>query len=710
MFESAFESNPEDNRPKRFSLVDPFKRKQSGKLIVKVIEARKLAAKDIFTNSSDPYCKIELEPHELRTSIIYRNLNPMWNEEFSLEIFTHEFIKITVMDHDDIGQDDFLGFIEIPIQSITSPSNTTTLQVTADAMSVTTDRWYKLKARNLKDKISGEIHLQFKYFPNLSNTMSKKNSSNSRRRDTRVRVKKDSNDGSNINQHFQSVTPLGVTLNNQLINNLCEQPTTSITTSNNLINEIENEEEEDLTSSQNISTPTLSILDFIKSESNLRNCIYLKEFLENDLSNENLECLLAIENYKLKLKRKYFKCAKQMALYVFNNFIKFGSEKEIYLNLERKIYYNELFNFISVRRNKKNEWMTKDLFDDITHHLAHLIESDIFPRFVKSTHFQEYNSVMEWSFQFNEITNFSKIKRRVLLNAFLEQVLDDEDVLFLKKKILQREKKERLDEWDREEGEECLWDLNFKEWLVREEDLMDDEDEEDSSDDEGEVKVVDELDIKEEQKDEKIETNASTTVNSDIDGSENAILNNNEGLTMPPKQEEKISKEVDNTTIVNDINTNNESNNDDSTELLPSPPSANSSKRGSMLKEGTKKVEEQNNKDTPTTPTDTTNVNPKVLNASSIVFSSHLNLKQGLSKTNNNNKENKENNNNNSSLINKLRKSKNASLDATSPPILGTSNQAEIDNKEERNLGQKRRSLSSKLWSKMKIFERNSEK
>lgn len=49
------------------------------KLHVRVQEARNLAAKD-SNGLSDPYVRLQLGSSKAKSKIIYKNLNPVWNE------------------------------------------------------------------------------------------------------------------------------------------------------------------------------------------------------------------------------------------------------------------------------------------------------------------------------------------------------------------------------------------------------------------------------------------------------------------------------------------------------------------------------------------------------------------------------------------------------------------------------------------------------
>lgn len=62
--------------------------KPVGLLNIKVVRAMKLKKKDLI-GASDPYVKLKLTDDKLpskKTTVKHRNLNPEWNEEFTLVV------------------------------------------------------------------------------------------------------------------------------------------------------------------------------------------------------------------------------------------------------------------------------------------------------------------------------------------------------------------------------------------------------------------------------------------------------------------------------------------------------------------------------------------------------------------------------------------------------------------------------------------------
>ncbi|XP_050374850.1 protein C2-DOMAIN ABA-RELATED 7-like [Argentina anserina] len=74
-----------------------------------------LAIRDYKT--SDPYIIVTMGRHKLKTRVVKKNLNPEWNEELTLSMFTlDEPILLNVYDKDHITNDDPMGDAEIDIK------------------------------------------------------------------------------------------------------------------------------------------------------------------------------------------------------------------------------------------------------------------------------------------------------------------------------------------------------------------------------------------------------------------------------------------------------------------------------------------------------------------------------------------------------------------------------------------------------------------
>jgi hypothetical protein len=87
-------------------------------LCLRVLCARNLEAMDLG-GSSDPYAVIALGDHKFRSSIIRKDLNPRWDQDFSLLV--HDWsvpLKVSVWDHDVSSADDLIGECEVWLEDI----------------------------------------------------------------------------------------------------------------------------------------------------------------------------------------------------------------------------------------------------------------------------------------------------------------------------------------------------------------------------------------------------------------------------------------------------------------------------------------------------------------------------------------------------------------------------------------------------------------
>lgn len=103
----------------------PVKRGAGLTITVKLIRARKLAAKDL-NGKSDPYAVVQLGTVSKRSKVVQANLNPTWNVSFefvgsrSEPITNKSILRIALYDEDRLTADDFLGEIIIPVGFLTA--------------------------------------------------------------------------------------------------------------------------------------------------------------------------------------------------------------------------------------------------------------------------------------------------------------------------------------------------------------------------------------------------------------------------------------------------------------------------------------------------------------------------------------------------------------------------------------------------------------
>lgn len=74
-----------------------------------LIEARNLPAKD-SNGLADPYVRFKLGNEKYKSKVVYKNLNPEYNEQFDLHTFPNQskILEILVYDNNSF-QDEFIG-------------------------------------------------------------------------------------------------------------------------------------------------------------------------------------------------------------------------------------------------------------------------------------------------------------------------------------------------------------------------------------------------------------------------------------------------------------------------------------------------------------------------------------------------------------------------------------------------------------------------
>ncbi|KAF3332646.1 putative ADP-ribosylation factor GTPase-activating protein AGD11 isoform X1 [Carex littledalei] len=148
-----------------------------GLLKVKVIKGVNLAVRDI--SSSDPYVILRMGNKKLKTKVIKKNTNPVWNEELTLSIEDPNIpISVNVYDKDLFSRDDSMGhaefdirtFIEVVKRDLSNVPNGTVIQkITPSCQNSLAEESAIYKAEGtimqdmalrLKDVECGEIELR----------------------------------------------------------------------------------------------------------------------------------------------------------------------------------------------------------------------------------------------------------------------------------------------------------------------------------------------------------------------------------------------------------------------------------------------------------------------------------------------------------------------------------------------------------------------
>lgn len=143
-------------------ILDPSKamKRPVGILHVKVLRAMKLRKKDLL-GASDPYVKLKLTESKLpskKTTVKHKNLNPEWNEEFTMAIKDPESqaVEINVYDWEQVGKHDRMGMNVVPVKEC--PPDEPKVMTLPLLKTMETD-----DVQN--DKERGQIMLEFTYKP-----------------------------------------------------------------------------------------------------------------------------------------------------------------------------------------------------------------------------------------------------------------------------------------------------------------------------------------------------------------------------------------------------------------------------------------------------------------------------------------------------------------------------------------------------------------
>lgn len=89
----------------------------SSTFTIEIVEAKNLAGKDL-SGTSDPYVVIDFEGNSSKTSVVWKQNSPKWNERFSFVVNDDKsVIGLTVMDENLLRKDAMIGKCELFLQS-----------------------------------------------------------------------------------------------------------------------------------------------------------------------------------------------------------------------------------------------------------------------------------------------------------------------------------------------------------------------------------------------------------------------------------------------------------------------------------------------------------------------------------------------------------------------------------------------------------------
>ncbi|PWZ13073.1 Protein C2-DOMAIN ABA-RELATED 5 [Zea mays] len=88
-----------------------------GFLCVRVLRGIDLVSCD--AKGSDPYVVLSLDGQKLKTSVMKKTVNPLWNEDLTLAVMDASApIKLEVFDKDTFSKDDMMGDAEFDVEAL----------------------------------------------------------------------------------------------------------------------------------------------------------------------------------------------------------------------------------------------------------------------------------------------------------------------------------------------------------------------------------------------------------------------------------------------------------------------------------------------------------------------------------------------------------------------------------------------------------------
>ena len=188
---------------------------------------------------------------------------------------------------------------------------------------------------------------------------------------------------------------------------------------------------------------------------------YLHSFMKEELCEENLEFIYAVNQYKkvyynrLKMSRNEnpssgfisilsrpmlendrFHDLSKMASAIYERFLKTDSVQEVNITWDLRDFFHDVFERKIQETPMLSSVLTVDVFDLAHYQILNIIQSDVFQRFFYSTQFTKWSDSLEWSVKFSTMEE----KRKKQSLTYLIESMDESSLQFLKKRIAQREK------------------------------------------------------------------------------------------------------------------------------------------------------------------------------------------------------------------------------------------------------------------------------
>eukprot|EP01089_Gocevia_fonbrunei_P023048 TRINITY_DN9550_c0_g1_i3.p1 TRINITY_DN9550_c0_g1~~TRINITY_DN9550_c0_g1_i3.p1 ORF type:complete len:189 (+),score=26.49 TRINITY_DN9550_c0_g1_i3:285-851(+) len=113
-------------------------------LNIKLIAGHNLPAKDM-NGFSDPYVVAILGDNRVKSKTKMKTLNPTWDENLNLNVSNvNDTLLIEVYDYDAVSKDDFIGAVNIPLQTIANGGF---------------PKWYDLQNKEMKGQVRLSLEL-----------------------------------------------------------------------------------------------------------------------------------------------------------------------------------------------------------------------------------------------------------------------------------------------------------------------------------------------------------------------------------------------------------------------------------------------------------------------------------------------------------------------------------------------------------------------
>ena len=89
-------------------------------IVLSIIEGRDLKVADVLSQSSDPFCVVQIGSVSVQTSVIKRDINPRWDQRFEITVRDEELvdgiITINCFDWNKTTPPDPIGSVSLSVR------------------------------------------------------------------------------------------------------------------------------------------------------------------------------------------------------------------------------------------------------------------------------------------------------------------------------------------------------------------------------------------------------------------------------------------------------------------------------------------------------------------------------------------------------------------------------------------------------------------